>query len=124
MARKKAVKIEHDGCEIEVVHLKTYKRAVANSLDDEKLENLSRMYKALGDKTRLKIVHGLSGGEMCVCDICAYLGANQSAVSHQLRLLRNLNLVKTRREGQVLFYSLDDDCIKELIKIGINHLHD
>ena len=88
------------------------------------LQGLSRIYKALGDKTRLKITHGLLGGEMCVCDICAYLDANQSAVSHQLRILRNLNLVKTRREGQVLFYSLDDKCVEDLIKIGINHIHD
>ncbi len=124
MAKKMAVKVEQDGCEIEVVHLERFKKAREDALDDEKLEKLGRIYKALGDKTRLKIMHGLLGGEMCVCDICAYLSANQSAVSHQLRLLRNLSLVKTRREGQALFYSLDDDCVVELIKIGVNHLHD
>ena len=76
---------------------------------DEELEGLAQIYKVLGDPSRLKIIMALTDSEMCVCDLAAFLGVTESAVSHQLRRLRDLSLVKRRREGQILFYSLGDD---------------
>jgi DNA-binding transcriptional ArsR family regulator len=80
------------------------------------------MFKALGDPTRLRLLLALRGGEMCVCDLAAFLGSSESSVSHHLRHLRQLALVRRRREGQMLFYSLDDDHVEAILKIGLNHL--
>ena len=82
----------------------------------------SSMFKVLGDPTRLKIVMTLREMEMCVCDLAASLGLSESAVSHQLRRLRDLALVRRRRQGQILYYSLDDDHVLELLNTGIEHV--
>jgi DNA-binding transcriptional ArsR family regulator len=79
------------------------------------------MFKALGDPTRLRLLLALRGGEMCVCDLAAFLGSSESSVSHHLRHLRQLALVRRRREGQMLFYSLDDDHVEAILKIGLDH---
>jgi DNA-binding transcriptional ArsR family regulator len=83
---------------------------------------LSDIFKALSDPTRLKIVSALSVDELCVCDIANLLGSSISAVSHQLRVLRNLKLVKNRKDGKMVYYSLDDDCVKTLISEGLRHI--
>jgi len=83
---------------------------------------LSEIFKVLGDPTRIKIIYALSKYEMCVCDIADALGMSQSAISHQLRLLRNLKLVKYRREGKSAIYSLDDDHILQLFNQGMEHV--
>lgn len=95
--------------------------ARAGSIPADDLEKMSRIFKALGDPTRLGIVMALRGGEMCVCDLAASLFLTESAVSHQLRKLRDLALVRNRREGQVLFYALDDNHIEALLNIGLEH---
>jgi DNA-binding transcriptional ArsR family regulator len=82
------------------------------------------MFKLLGDPTRLKIVMTLRAMEMCVCDLAASLGLTESAISHQLRRLRDLALVKRRRDGQVLYYSLDDAHVSELLNIGNRHINE
>ena len=81
------------------------------------------MLKALGDPSRLRIVSALAGGEMCVCDLAAYTGLSESAVSHHLRRLRDLALVTTRREGQILYYSLDDEHVSGLVADILEHVH-
>ncbi|MCP4666508.1 MAG: winged helix-turn-helix transcriptional regulator, partial [Deltaproteobacteria bacterium] len=96
-------------CDVRVVHLNRVHRAREDAIPERENDRLAQTYKALGDPTRLKIVMALEGGEMCVCDLAAFLGLSESAVSHQLRRLKDLALVKHRREGQILFYSLDDD---------------
>ncbi|UCG39740.1 MAG: helix-turn-helix transcriptional regulator [bacterium] len=78
----------------------------------------------MGDPTRLKILWALQGAEMCVCDIAAYLGATESAISHQLRNLRVLDLVANRREGTILYYRLNDDHVSDLLKVALEHVRE
>jgi len=86
---------------------------------------LAEIFKALGDPTRLKIIYVLSKSPLCVCDIASLLDMTQSAISHHLRLLRNLKLVKFKKEGKMVIYSLDDDHVLRLFKEGLEHvLHD
>lgn len=90
--------------------------------DEEILFDLADFFKIFGDSTRLKILYALSIDEMCVCDISSLLGMNQSAISHQLKVLRQSKLVKYRREGKAAYYSLDDHHIKDVLKQGFEHV--
>ena len=89
---------------------------------DETLYRLADLYKVFGDPTRIRILYALSGGELCVCDIAEALGMGQSAISHQLRVLRNARLVKFRKVGKEAFYSLDDDHVVTLMQQGLDHV--
>ena len=111
-------------CQVRVVHMENVLAAREAAPPPEQVDRLSRIYKALGDPGRLSILLALRGGEMCVCDLAAAVGASESAMSHQLRRLRDLALVKNRRQGPVLYYSLDDEHVAELIEVGLSHLHD
>ncbi len=86
------------------------------------IEKLGEFYKVFGDPTRLKILYVLGKMELCVLDIAASLNMSQSAISHQLRLLKSSRLVKARREGKSMFYSLDDNHIKSILTEGLNHI--
>ena len=107
-----------------MVHLDRVTRARDEAIYEDELNCLAQIYKVLGDPTRLKIVMALNGGEMCVCDLSAYLGLSESAVSHQLRRLKDLSLVKHRRDGQILYYSLDDKHVADLLNIGLDHVRE
>ena len=86
---------------------------------------LGEIFAALSDPTRLRLLDALArAGEMCVCDLCALLNLRQSNVSHQLRLLRTLRLVKNRRSGRLVFYSLDDDHVLRLLCVGLEHVRE
>ena len=89
---------------------------------EEKLYDLAELFKVFGDTTRVKIISALFEAEMCVCDIAELLGMTQSAISHQLRVLRQARLVKHRKEGKVVFYSLDDEHIKSIFNQGLEHI--
>ena len=115
-------KCEEAYCGVRTIHLDRVMRARKEAVADPLLERLVLTYKVLGDPTRLRIVMALDGGEMCVCDLAAFTGVSESAVSHQLRHLKNLALVKNRREGQTLYYSLDDRHVSDMIAIGLAHL--
>ena len=91
-------------------------------MDDRSLMRLVDFYKLCSDMSRLKILYLLSMEEMCVCDISATLGMNQSTVSHQLKTLRNSRLIRYRREGKVVYYSLDDEHIGQVLLQGMLHL--
>jgi len=119
---KRARMVEEDGCRIRVVHQEEVARAREMAVEGRILERLAATYKILGDPTRLKIVMALREGEMCVCDLAAFLGLSESGVSHQLRRLRDLALVKTRRDGPVLYYSLDDLHVVDLLRVGLDHV--
>lgn len=111
----------------DVCELFCYNKAKVNALKremlpDAKVTKLTDIFKILGDATRAKILLTLSKGELCVCDIAHVLGLSLSAVSHQLRLLRNLGLVKYRNEGRMAFYTLDNEHIMQLVKEGIKHI--
>ena len=93
-------------------------------LSSETMQELAETFKVLGDPTRLNIINLLAKQEFCVCDIASILSATNSLISHQLRVLRNLRLVKARREGQNIFYSLDDDHIKHLFTEGLLHVRE
>ena len=122
MGKRKANLIEEDGCLVRMVHLDRVAIAREEAMPDQDLERLALVYKALGDPTRLKIVMALRGGEMCVCDLAALLNLSESATSHQIRRLKDLAVVKSRRDGQILYYSLDDHHVEELIQVGQYHL--
>ena len=90
--------------------------------DSAKLTQLSDIFKLFGDGTRISILWALSESEMCVCDICALLQMKQPAVSHQLKNLKQARIVKNRRDGKVIYYSLDDDHIRKLLNLGMEHV--
>ena len=89
---------------------------------EEELYDLAELFRIFGDSTRIRILYALFEAEMCVCDIAQLLGMTQSAISHQLRSLKNARLVKARREGKTVFYSLADDHVKTIINQGIEHV--
>jgi DNA-binding transcriptional ArsR family regulator len=111
-------------CQVRMVHHDRVERARSEALESRELEALSRFFKALGDPTRLAIAMALLGGEMCVCDLAAFTRISESAVSHQLRHMKDLALLKNRRAAQTLYYSLDDEHISELIRTGLEHIRE
>ncbi len=114
----------NDICEIKCIHLDKVKQAKEDRLEDEVIQRLAELYKTMGDPTRLRIIHALGRQELCVCDLSAVVNASESAVSHQLRLLRSKKLVKFRREGKVVYYSLDDHHISILFQEGLEHVNE
>lgn len=113
---------ECDVCEELCEHPQNICLARAEAISDEEAQQVAEVFKVLGDPTRLKMLHSLSKRELCVCDIAAVVGMGQSAVSHQLRLLRSARLVKYRKEGKMVWYSLDDNHIATLLTQGIDHI--
>jgi len=98
---------------------------VKDRLPDEAcLNDLADLFKLFGDGTRLRILWALSESEMCVCDLCALLQMKQPAVSHQLKNLKQARVVKSRREGKVIYYSLDDDHMRNLLNLGMEHIQE
>lgn len=115
---------ECDVCEVLCEHPQTICLAKAEIISDDHAQQVAETFKILGDATRVKILQILSKRELCVCDIAAVTQMGQSAISHQLRLLRSARLVKYRKEGKLVWYSLDDDHITALIKQGIEHIQE
>jgi ArsR family transcriptional regulator, lead/cadmium/zinc/bismuth-responsive transcriptional repressor len=115
-------KLECDVCEQLCEHPQAICLAKAEGLTDEDARLVAETFKTLGDATRVKILQMLSRRELCVCDIAAATAMGQSAISHQLRLLRNARLVKYRKDGKMVWYSLDDDHVVDLLAQGIEHI--
>ena len=111
-------------CDCDVIHEEIVNNTRKNMKPEEDYINLSTLFKMFGDKTRVSILHALEQNEMCVCDLAVLLGVTKSAISHQLKALRLANLVKFRREAQVVYYSLADEHVREIINIGFTHLHE
>ena len=109
-------------CKVEIVDKKKVKEARKNLKDKTKISDIADIFKLLGEPTRLKIILALIKNELCVCDISATIDSTVSAVSHQLRLLRNARIVKYRKEGKMIYYSLEDDHVKNLIEQAKEHL--
>jgi len=124
MGAPRAKFFEEDGCRVRVVHLDRVEKARQEIISERELERLSLTYKVLGDPNRLKIVMALRSSEMCVCDLAAFTGLSESAVSHQLRRLKDLALVKSRRDGQVIYYALDDEHVTGLLEVGLEHIRE
>lgn len=116
---------EKEICEVSATDQVTLEEIRESMYEEEVINRLSQTFKALADPTRLKIIYVLLKSPLCVCDIANLLDMTQSAISHHLRLLRNLRLVKFKKEGKMVIYSLDDDHVLELFKQGIDHVkHD
>ena len=111
-----------DTCEINYVNQEKVESVKEKMKTDKTIQRLSETFKVLGDPTRVKIIFALSHEELCVCDIANLLGATNSAVSHQLRVLRNMRLVRYRRDGKMAYYSLDDNHIGNLFDEGLRHV--
>ena len=110
-------------CDCEVIHEAVVEDTRVKMQAEKEYMDLAALFKMFGDGTRVKILHALELNEMCVCDLAALLGVTKSAVSHQLKALRLSNLVKSRRDGQVIYYSLADDHVKYILDIGFDHIH-
>lgn len=111
-------------CKSCTIHSEVVKKVQANMTNDDKLKDLAIFFKAFGDDTRIKIINALLISEMCVCDLASLFNVTQSAVSHQLKMLKQLRLVKYRREGKVVYYSLDDCHIKNIFEQALNHVNE
>lgn len=120
--RKKEDQADLELCRVRVVHPDRVAKAGREGLAGGESRAMTAIFKAMGDATRLKMLHALSHGEMCVCDLAAFAKVSESAISHQLRRLKDLGLVKPRREGQILYYSLDDDHVHKLIGMCLEHV--
>lgn len=117
-------KFNDEKCEVTLIHEDNVKKAINELPDDELIADMSDMFKIFGDQTRVKILMALESGELCVCDIAAVMNMSQSAISHQLRVLKQSNIVKTRREGKVVYYSISDDHVKEIFDIAMVHVQE
>ncbi|CAE10211.1 ArsR/SmtB family transcription factor [Wolinella succinogenes] len=111
-----------DRCDCNTVHFGIVAEVRRKMPLEEQLYDLAELFKVFGDTTRVKILSALFESELCVCDIADLLGMTQSAISHQLRVLRQARLVKPRKEGKVVFYSLDDEHIKNIFDQGMEHI--
>ena len=109
-------------CELMCAHEKIVEKVQKEMPDEDTLYDLTELFRIFGDSTRIRILYVLFEAEMCVCDIAALLGMTQSAISHQLRALKNAKLVTSRREGKTVFYSLADDHVKTIIDQGLEHI--
>lgn len=111
-----------DLCAETIIDEDKVRRAEESLLGSVPAARLAATFKALADPTRVRIVSILTETELCVCDLAATLGMTQSAVSHQLRLMRDIRLVKSRKEGRMVYYSLDDEHIRDLFQRGLEHV--
>ena len=119
-----AAYLEVERCGFLYVHEDTVQKVMSLMPPDETLYDLAELFKVFGDSTRIRILYALFEAELCVCDIAQLLGLSQTAVSHQLRVLKNSKLVKFRREGKTVFYSLADDHVRRIIGQGMEHIEE
>ncbi len=111
-------------CDCDVIHADVVDSVMKKMPEERELYDLSDFFKVLGDSTRVKIMWALDESEMCVCDIAVLLNMTKSAISHQLRSLKQANLVKHRKEGKIVFYSLADDHVKDIFEKGLEHIRE
>lgn len=109
-------------CSSNVIHAEVVKKVKMQLPKDAVLYDLAELFKVFGDSTRIKIICALFEEEMCVCDLSALLNVSQSAISHQLRVLKAARLVKFRRSGKIIYYSLNDEHIKHIFDEGLKHI--
>ena len=111
-----------ESCSCNIIHKDVVEEVKDKLPQEEILYDLAELFKVFGDSTRIKIICSLFESEMCVCDLSCLLNMTQSAISHQLRVLKSARLVKFRRKGKVVYYSLDDEHIKHIYDAGLNHI--
>lgn len=113
-----------DICEVNVIHENIVNNVKKVMPEDDLIYDLAEFFKVFADSTRMKILYALMKEELCVCDIAAIVGTTQSAISHQLRILKQSKLVKYKKEGKVVYYSLDDEHISQIVKKGCEHIEE
>ncbi len=113
---------QNDICSCSIIHEDVINCVRLKMPDEVNLYELAELFKVFGDSTRIRILWALSESEMCVCDIAALLNVSQSAMSHQLRVLKQARLVKHRKDGKVVYYSLDDEHIRQIFDQGLIHI--
>lgn len=118
MSHNKKVKV----CECTIIHEDIVNSVQKQMLEDEVFFDLADFFKVFSDSTRIKILFALSKSSMCVCDIAALLGMTKSSISHQLRTLKQIRLVRSKKEGKVVYYSLDDEHVKTVFDQGLTHI--
>ncbi len=111
-------------CDCEVIHEDLVNEVRAKMPEDGNLYELADLFKIFADSTRIKMLWALEESEMCVCDLAVLLGMTKSAISHQLRTLKQTNLVKFRKEGKNVYYSLKDDHVKKILEMGMEHINE
>lgn len=111
-------------CDCETIHGEVVERVRQSMIDEDELYDLADFFKVLGDSTRARIIGALDESELCVCDLAVLLKMTKSAISHQLRALKEANLVKFRREGKVVYYSLADDHVRAIFETGLEHIRE
>lgn len=111
-----------ESCSCNVIHKEVVENVKNKLPKEETLYDLAELFKVFGDSTRIKIICSLFESEMCVCDLSVLLNISQSAISHKLRVLKSARLVKFRRAGKVIYYSLDDEHIKQIFDAGLHHI--
>ena len=109
-------------CDCNIIHQDVVRKTKSQMADESTLNELSEFFRIIGDLTRVKILFALDKNEMCVCDIANVLNMTKSSISHQLGTLRKNGIVKCRKEGKEVFYSLDDDHVKEVFEVGMEHI--
>lgn len=117
-------KYDIECCEEECTHGDVIEKVTKSLPPEDELLDLAELFKVFGDTTRIKILYVLFESEMCVCDIAEVLGMSQSAVSHQLRLIKQARLIKNRRDGKTVYYSLADDHVTTIIGMAKDHLEE
>ena len=113
---------EIECCETTEVHEELLKVVQEKMPEEERLYDLAELFKVFGDSTRIRILFVLFEAEVCVCDLAEALNMTQSAVSHQLRILKACKLVRFRQEGRMVFYALDDDHVRSMLALGLEHI--
>jgi DNA-binding transcriptional ArsR family regulator len=113
-----------DACEVFVADAEKVARVRAALMHPRDVGALAEMFRVLGDPTRVRMLDALAAAELCVCDLATLLGVSESAVSHQLRLLRTMRIVRSRREGRMVFYALDDQHVTALFHQGLRHVEE
>lgn len=111
-------------CEITIIHEDVVKEVKKIMPEDDEIYDLAEFFKVFADSTRMKMIYALMENELCVCDLANIVNTTQSAISHQLKILRQSKLVKFRKEGKVVYYSLDDEHISQIVKKGREHIEE
>lgn len=115
---------DNERCDSNCPHADAVERVLHHMPPEDELLDLAELFKVFGDTTRMKILYVLFASELCVCDIAEILGMSQSAVSHQLRIIKQAKLIKNRRDGKTVYYSLADDHVKTIIGMAKEHLEE
>lgn len=113
---------KEDICDCNVIHQESVDATLKNMLDDDTIFDAGDFFRILGDSTRIKILFAIDNNRLCVCDIANILKMSKSSISHQLKILRDYNIVKTEKVGKEVFYELDDHHVKEVFEIALKHI--